>query len=191
MSPCQCCVLKSWKTPKALDKHEKETFNNPLQICCRITTMTYCCPEDGPDSKPRTLTFVKPLPDVKAGVILIYKNKVLIVQSKGNKWGFPKGGLKPGENFIQGAKREIKEETSLDIDLTETDRLLRSFNDTIMYYKKLPQKPQIRISYIVENGEDCTGIGWVRLSCLKKQVVEKGPAMFNSSLRKFVKHYFF
>ena len=37
----------------------------------------------------------------KAGVILYNKtlNKILIVQSRGNLWGFPKGSFNDGEDF--------------------------------------------------------------------------------------------
>lgn len=43
-----------------------------------------------------------------------------IVQSiKNLKYGFPKGHLEPGEPFLVAAKREIKEEANLDVDIFE------------------------------------------------------------------------
>lgn len=127
---------------------------------------------------------------VKAGGLIIYKTKILIVQSNFNKWGFPKGNRNQGESVLDCAIREIKEETSLIIDLIESDRLLCSFNNTVMYYKKLDCKPKINIKHIIREQKDCTGIAWIRLSCLKKQIIEKNSIPFTSLLRKFVMHYF-
>lgn len=127
---------------------------------------------------------------VKAGCIIIYKNKVLIVQSNFNKWGFPKGTRNPEESVLECAIRETREETSLVVDLTESDRLLYRFNNTIMYYKKLNCKPKINISHIIREKKDCTGIAWIRLSCLKKQTHRKDSVPFTFLLQKFVDHYF-
>lgn len=126
----------------------------------------------------------------KAGGIIVYKNKVLIVQSNRKKWGFPKGSKNPGESVLECAVREIREETSLVVDLTESDRLLYSFNNTVMYYKKLNCKPKINISHIIRAQKDCTGIAWIRLSCLKKQAHKKNSIPFTFLLQKFVSHYF-
>lgn len=137
----------------------------------------------------------------KAGGIIIYKYKVLLVQSYNKKWGFPKGSLKPGESFLECSKREIKEETSLDLKLTENDRLLATYCNTVMYYKRLQIKPVIKLSQIYKYGEDCTGVCWMRLSCLQNSVLEhekqlaqsgdnKPTSIFTLSLRRFVKHYF-
>ncbi len=53
----------------------------------------------------------------KAGV-LIYNGKtqkVLLIQSKGNFWGFPKGSLEIGEKVKDCALRELKEETGIEL----------------------------------------------------------------------------
>lgn len=127
---------------------------------------------------------------VKAGGMIIYKNKILIVQSNSNKWGFPKGTRNRGESVLECAIREIKEETSVVVTLTENDRLLYSFNNTVIYYKKLNCKPEINISHIIREQKDCTGIAWIRLSCLKKQSNRKDSILFTFLLQKFVAHYF-
>jgi len=136
---------------------------------------------------------------VKAGGMIVYKHKILIVQSNFNKWGFPKGHRNNEEKVLDCAIREIKEETSLVIDLTENDRLLYIYDNTVMYYKQLDYKPKINIKRIIKEQKDCTGIAWIKLSCLKKQVnTEIGCAAdgrkngipFTSLLRKLVLHYF-
>lgn len=132
---------------------------------------------------------------VKAGGMIVYKNKILIVQSNFNKWGFPKGHRNSGEDVLECAIREIKEETSLVVDLTENDRLQYICDSTVMYYKQLTRKPKINIKQIIQEQKDCTGITWIKLSCLKRQcrgITEDGKHSipFTSLLRKFVVHYF-
>jgi bis(5'-nucleosidyl)-tetraphosphatase len=41
---------------------------------------------------------------------------LLILHREGNHWGFPKGKANPGENAQQTARRELKEETNLDVE---------------------------------------------------------------------------
>lgn len=51
-------------------------------------------------------------------VLLVVDDKVLVVQGWfGNgKWGLPGGGLHRGEDPLQGALRELKEETGITLD---------------------------------------------------------------------------
>jgi 8-oxo-dGTP pyrophosphatase MutT (NUDIX family) len=43
------------------------------------------------------------------------KQKILLVQSRGQMWGPPKGSIQPNEEPLECAIREVKEETGLDI----------------------------------------------------------------------------
>jgi ADP-ribose pyrophosphatase YjhB (NUDIX family) len=52
------------------------------------------------------------------GVAVVWNNKILLVHPTGASWqrgtcGIPKGGLDPGENLMDGALRELKEETGV------------------------------------------------------------------------------
>ena len=47
-----------------------------------------------------------------------------------NQWGFPGGAMELGESFEQTAKRELKEETSLDIIEMKMIKIL-------LYYEKV------------------------------------------------------
>lgn len=40
---------------------------------------------------------------------------LLILHREGNHWGFPKGKANPGETPLEAAKRELKEETGLEV----------------------------------------------------------------------------
>lgn len=57
------------------------------------------------------------------GCIIIKDDKVLLVFEKNrNFWGFPKGHVETGETELETAKREVKEEVGLDVEIDETKR---------------------------------------------------------------------
>ncbi len=57
------------------------------------------------------------------GCIIIKNDEVLLIYEKGrNFWGFPKGHMEPGENEIETALREVKEEVGLDVSIDEEKR---------------------------------------------------------------------
>ena len=52
------------------------------------------------------------------GCIIIKNEKVLLVYEKNrNFWGFPKGHMEEGENEIDTALREVKEEVGLEVEI--------------------------------------------------------------------------
>lgn len=104
----------------------------------------------------------------KAGGILKHENRLLLVQSRGNMWGFPKGSLELNESVLDCALREVQEETSLLIPFTENDKKYY-VNDTVFFYKKLEGVPQIDHQEIKNmKNNDCSGIAWIDLECLEK-----------------------
>ena len=60
--------------------------------------------------------------DIVAGCIMKKDNKILMVQEAKEKyygqWNFPAGHVEEGENILEGAIREVKEETGCDVKLT-------------------------------------------------------------------------
>ena len=58
-----------------------------------------------------------PLPPVaSAGAIIKNKNKILAIDLSYKKgYSIPGGALSPGENFEEGVRREVKEETNLEV----------------------------------------------------------------------------
>ncbi len=61
------------------------------------------------------------------GCIIIKNGKVLLIQQKRGNWGFPKGHVEFNETEIQTAKREVKEETNLDVRIFKNRRYSEKF----------------------------------------------------------------
>ena len=57
-------------------------------------------------------------------VTIVHKDKVLIIKenktSVRNRWNYPSGRVEYGEDIMDAARREAKEETGYDISLTST-----------------------------------------------------------------------
>lgn len=74
---------------------------------------------------------------------LVFRNRdwgtelLLLRHRSGGHWSFPKGHVEAGENEIQTALREVKEETGLDI------RLLDGFRESVEYFPKPNVKKQV------------------------------------------------
>jgi len=148
--------------------------------CCSLLTWDYITPRH---------YIIKKRDKRKAGGILIFNGRVLIVQSRGNKWGFPKGGFEKGENAVQCAKREVYEETSFNIAFTDNDMKFKCKHTTffVIYLQNKP--PNINKTHMNTPGNDCTGIGWVRLTCLEKLVnTEKRVTELTRKLKTMTLH---
>ena len=75
-----------------------------------------------------------------AGIIPYKDGKFLLLhypsmkENEKGHWGFPKGHVEEGEREIDTAKREMKEETGLDVDI------VFGFKDEISYFYKFQGK---------------------------------------------------
>ena len=66
-----------------------------------------------------------------AGVAIIYDNKILLVHPTGSSWkrgtcGIPKGGMEEGEDPMEAALRELKEETGIVLTPEQLDSMPNS-----------------------------------------------------------------
>lgn len=86
------------------------------------------------------------------GCIIIKNRKVLLVYEKNrNFWGFPKGHMEKGENEIQTALREVKEEVGLDVEIDINKRYTLNYiirdeiDKTTVLYVATPKNEKIKI----------------------------------------------
>ena len=61
-----------------------------------------------------------------AGIVIIYKNKILLIHPSGKKryygnYSFPKGGLDKGESILRAALRETHEEVGIKLKKSQLD----------------------------------------------------------------------
>jgi len=110
---------------------------------------------------------------VKAGSFVIDpdSHKILLVQSRGQMWGPPKGTIQDNETIDECAIREVFEETGLV--LSPSQFLGKTIvKNKAMYYtteiKETDINPQ---NHIKDN--DANGIGWFNVDCLETMVKEE------------------
>jgi ADP-ribose pyrophosphatase YjhB (NUDIX family) len=129
----------------------------------------------------------------KAGVFIYdpEKLKVLIVQSRGRLWGSPKGTIKYGETDKQGAIRELKEETGIELLESSLNNMVKIRNKAVYYYVEMSECIVNPIDQIDDN--DVNGIAWINIDCLEKVIIN-GNISLNGHikilLRKFLKKNF-
>lgn len=142
--------------------------------CCKLKVKPYIAPKD---SYPKVRRHRR-----KAGVFIYdpKNDKVLLVQSRGNLWGAPKGTLQYGEDDRQCAVREVKEETGLKISENDFSRAAKIYNTAIYFYLEM-NECEVNIQ---ENtyDNDANGIGWVKTDCLN-QLIENGNIILNQHCR--------
>ena len=91
--------------------------------------------------------------ELSSGLVIIQKGTILLGHPTGQKWygtySFPKGHVEPGEDLIQAAIRETKEEIGLSID--PADIILPDPKDGPNYIDYLDKDKQLykRVYYYV------------------------------------------
>ena len=97
------------------------------------------------------------------------KKKILLVQSRGNLWGAPKGSKELNETIKECAIREVFEETGLVIEnhmIDDNKKLI--YNNAHYYYLNMPQK-DVKLNNDYEDN-DVSGIGWINTECLVNMI---------------------
>ena len=120
-------------------------------------------------------------PMVGVGVMILNdKNELLMTQrisSHGiGEWSFPGGHLEFGETIVEAARREVKEETGLDIEKIEVFSVADE-----MRYLKTHNKHYVNIGLVAhyEGGEPkimepekCTGWRWIHIDEMPDNLFE-------------------
>ena len=114
----------------------------------------------------------------KAGVVIFNPptDSVLLVQSRGNLWGFPKGSIENGETIEEAAIREVKEETGYILNVSDLYGFHR-INNKVHYFESSSERHPLCIQKTP--GNDVNSLAWIKLSCLKK-LIESGKIQLNS-----------
>ncbi len=97
-------------------------------------------------------------------VLMIKENK----SDVRNKWNFPGGQVETGEDILYAARREVKEETGLDVELTYTTGIynfISSSQDQVIMFHFIGQVTGGSINLVEDEIIDST---WVKVSDLVK-----------------------
>lgn len=134
-------------------------------------------------------------------IVINDKNQILmILDEKSNQWEIPGGGINIGEDLVQAAIREAKEETGYDIDIKdemplyiENDlayyRRTHRFVHAINFYMMGSLKSAVRGNQNFDEGENILEVRFFEIYELKnldivyfqRKIVEKIVASYSSS----------
>jgi len=137
--------------------------------CCTVKVNMYDTHEP---MRPRRRNYKK------AGVFIYdpKEDRVLLVQSRGQLWGPPKGTLELGEDSTQCAVREVKEETGITVIPSSFTRATKIKNRAVYFYLEMDSCP-VEIQKDLDDN-DANGITWIKLDCLK-QCIYDGHIVLN------------
>ena len=150
--------------------------------CCNLKVKTYI-----PDSNK---IYCHNRQQKKAGALIFdnTKNKILLVQSKGNFWGIPKGTVKENEHIYDSAIREVKEETGITISPSDFINTYHVNNKGTYFHIQMNECEVDVQTEMIDN--DANGIGWINLTCLN-DLIERKIITLNKHtiilLQKFLK----
>jgi ADP-ribose pyrophosphatase YjhB (NUDIX family) len=129
-----------------------------------------------PDDEFLVSTFVRmtkrEFPDrpiVGVGGVVIHRNRVLLIRRGGEpmkgQWSIPGGMLELGEEIAEGARRELKEETGLEVEPLEIiavfDRIMRAGRRVRYHYVIIDYACQLK-SGRLKPASDVMDARWVR-----------------------------
>jgi 8-oxo-dGTP pyrophosphatase MutT (NUDIX family) len=109
----------------------------------------------------------------KAGIFFYdpKTERILLVQSRGFKWGSPKGSIElEDHNDIQAcAIREVLEETGIEISKECLNGKQKCVIDRTTYYFVECDEMPISVQNSIENN-DANGITWINIKCLRDMI---------------------
>ena len=114
-------------------------------------------------------------PLIGVGAIIIHQSKILIVKRANEPakglWSIPGGVVELGEHLYKAIKREVKEETGLEIDI---ERLLDAVDNIVFDEDNRIQYHYVLLDYLcrlrggaLKAADDVQEIQWVSLEALQ------------------------
>lgn len=119
------------------------------------------------------------------------KTELLLIKHRcGGHWSFPKGHVESGENELQTALREIKEETGLDVSLMD------GFRQSVEYFPKPHVKKQVVYFLGTPQGDDTvrkqeeeiSEYRWCRLDDVDKMVSFKNDKRLVNEAKRYLQN---
>jgi len=163
-----------------------ERFTCDQPDCCRYVVTPY---------QPSPIVIdpldEMPKPRLKKAGICVYDEHgyILLVQSRGQLWGPPKGSIQPNEIPLDCAIREVKEETGFVMDEKDFCGSTVIKTKALYYFMKVDRTtldihPQ---THIKDN--DANAIGWFHVNCLNG-MIGSGKLSINQHCRLLIKKIF-
>ena len=118
--------------------------------------------------------------DVVGVICVDKKGHVLLVQGNGGKWSFPKGRRKEKETSYEGAIREGKEESGIDLVGRPVDIKIALRYGTYYLYVFHHEGHQIALN-APGTPDEIIQVAWVNLKSIEFQKAEK-----NADLRNYI-----
>ena len=121
----------------------------------------------------------------KAGALLYDQatRRICLVQSRGNLWGCPKGSLLESEEFVEGAKREVEEETGIQLQDADLHTPLWISPTVVYYYVERSYRDGGELQYLT--GNDANGLVWIKMTCLR-DLLREDKIRITSHTRKAI-----
>jgi hypothetical protein len=144
----------------SIEKLEEYCCHNGMKCCC-VRIIPYEC---------KNVPYITSLKKLKKAGSFIYdssKRKVLLVQSRGQLWGPPKGSIQPEEVPLQCALREVTEETGIVLNEQQFSGSIVIKSKALYYITDTEVENYINImpQYQVTDN-DANGIGWFDIDCI-------------------------
>lgn len=124
----------------------------------------------------------------KAGAFIvdIESHKILLVQSRGQYWGPPKGSIDPDEKIDDCAIREVKEETGLEISKEDLDKYYVVKGKALYYFINM-KETEIKVQNHIQDN-DANGIGWFNVDCLS-DLINQEKITINQHCKILIKKF--
>lgn len=133
--------------------------------------------------------------DVSCGILPLKfdgKNyEIFLVKNRnGNFWGFPKGHPEKEETYLEAAKRELKEETDLDVlDWIDTEPFIENYsyahNNELIHKTVYYYVARVSVEYVVDKQEIIDG-RWTPLDQANQFLTYKESQNILRQLQEFL-----